>query len=74
MILIESDYDLGDIVFLKTDSEQKERIVTAIQKTPNGIMYRLAQSTTDTWHYALEFTKEKDILKSMAIEKSPDKK
>lgn len=57
--------EIGQIVYLKTDPEQKERIVTAILFRPTGITYELTQATDQSWHYAFEIAIEKDILKTI---------
>lgn len=60
------DFELGDIVYLKTDPEQLERIITAFCLYPgNGVTYRLSFDTEDAWHYAIEISTEKDIVKSL---------
>jgi hypothetical protein len=58
------EYELGDYVYLKTDREQRVRIVTGISIRPHGITYALACETLETWHYIFEISKDKDILKS----------
>lgn len=61
-MVIDNKYNLGDEVYLKTDTEQLKRLITEIRITPNGIMYLLSFSTEETKHYDMEFSKEKDIL------------
>ena len=57
-------YKIGDIVYLKTDLDQVERIVTGITIRPNNsFSYCLAFDTIETWHYDIEMSTEKDILK-----------
>ncbi len=57
-------FDIGDIVFLKTDSEQLPRIITAILMRPNGFLYYLSNSTNETSHYEIEISKEiNEIIK-----------
>lgn len=64
--LIEISHDVGDIVYLKTDSEQRERMVTGITIRPIGITYKLSCGEYDeTTHYEIELTNTKDILKTM---------
>ncbi|MEW6006131.1 MAG: hypothetical protein AB1695_12535 [Stygiobacter sp.] len=59
MILLDNKYNIGDIVYLKTDPDQVERMITAIQLNANGIIYRLVCGTTETWHYDIEINVEK---------------
>lgn len=64
-MIYESFYNLGDIVYLKTDKEQSQRIITAILIKPLGCNYELSQSTTTSWHFDFEFTmQENTILKT----------
>jgi len=68
MILIESIYDLGDIVYLKTDKEQDRRIVTQICIATTGIQYQLACGIVSTWHSDFEITKQSDILVKTGVD------
>lgn len=55
---------IGDIVFLITDNEQSERMIIEILIKPDGIMYQLAKGDFLSWHYDIEFTKDRDVLKA----------
>jgi len=57
-------HNIGDTVFLKTDSQQLERIVTSIIIRPNQILFELSQDVNISSHYDFEISKEKDILKA----------
>jgi hypothetical protein len=57
-------FDIGDSVYLKTDPEQAERLVTGISVRQNGITYAISHLTTETWHYDFEISKERDIIKA----------
>jgi len=60
---IETKYNIGDIVFLMTDIEQLQRIVTGILIRPNNaIIYHLTCGSTETTHYDLEMVSEKNIM------------
>jgi len=63
-MVIENDFNLGQQVFLKTDVNQNERLITAIQISPNGLLYRLACGNSDSWHFAFEVSIEKNVLKT----------
>lgn len=56
---IEIAYQIGDIVFLKTDPEQNERMVTEIRVRQNSILYSLSCGTTDSQHYEIEISTNK---------------
>jgi hypothetical protein len=51
-------YNIGDIVFLKTDKEQEARIITGILIRPNGYVFYLSKSDLETTHYEIEFTSD----------------
>jgi len=57
-------FDIGDSVYLKTDNEQCERLVTGINIRESGISYAVSCGTDESWHYAFEMTKERDIVKA----------
>lgn len=60
------DYEIGDIVYLKTDRDQHERIITEMWIRPGQVMYYLMEETLGSWHYSFEISKEKDIVKSIS--------
>jgi hypothetical protein len=63
MMVIENNFNIGDIVFLKTDKDQSPRIVTAIILYEGSrVNYRINSGTTETWHTECEITLEKDVL------------
>ena len=62
MMVIENKYNIGETVYLVTDEDQKPRIVTCINVTVTGIRYNLVNGVTDTYHYELEMSAEKNIL------------
>jgi|JI61114DRNA_FD_contig_121_27001_length_1408_multi_2_in_0_out_0_2 hypothetical protein len=62
MMIIENKFNIGETVYLVTDEDQKPRIVTGINVTANGLRYNLVNGITDTYHYELEMSSEKNIL------------
>ena len=59
-------YNIGDIVFLKTDSEQLPRIVTGILlRNENYGYYYLSNAITETTHYDFEISIEVNELVKM---------
>lgn len=64
VLLVGNEYEIGDSVYLRTDTDQKERIVTAIMIRPGRMAYELTCGTEGSWHYAFEITKERDVLKA----------
>jgi len=60
---IDTQYPMGRIVYLCTDEEQKQRIVTGyIIRPGSALLYMLTCGTTETNHYAMEISKDKNIL------------
>ena len=60
-MLIDNKYNLGELVYLKTDPEQNKRMIVGIKICLDGGMYySLSLGIEETNHYELEFTKEKD--------------
>lgn len=62
MMVINSKYNFFDTVYLKTDPDQRQRMVTRLNITPNGITYELSCGTQTSWHYDQEIAEEKDVL------------
>lgn len=61
-MIIDNCYELGDTVYLKTDTEQLQRIVTRIDVTPKCLLYRLSCGVVDSCHYDFELTSEKSYI------------
>lgn len=59
---INNAFNFGDILFLKTDHDQKERILTGINITPNGITYRVSEGINESYHFEIELSREANIL------------
>jgi hypothetical protein len=63
MMVIDNKFELGDIVYLKTDPDQRARIVSKFSVLPNGlIVYELSHNTFTSPHYDFEISVEKDVL------------
>jgi hypothetical protein len=61
--LINNIYDFGDILYLKTDDDQKQRIIVGIKPTPTGnIIYTVSCGSISSEHYDFELSVEKNIL------------
>lgn len=57
-------FKIGEIVYLKTDSQQLPRIVTGILMRPYAFIYYLSNNTNETNHYEIEISKEvNEIIK-----------
>ena len=62
-ITINVAYRISDIVYLRTDPEQQERIVTRFVVARDSILYELSCGMDCTPHYDFEITNERDISK-----------
>ena len=62
MIIIDAKYEIGQIVYLKTDKEQLERVVFGYFYDGTLLLYRLACGTDISQHYDFEMTAEKSIV------------
>lgn len=62
-MVIENEFELKQVVYLKTDKDQSPRIVTGVEVCPEGdILYRLVSGTTGSQHCPFEISAEKDVL------------
>lgn len=53
-------FELGEMVYLKTDPDQAVRMITAIHINMNGFQYELTCADTEpAVHYAGEISREK---------------
>lgn len=55
-MMLESKYDRGDMVFIKTDPDQVQRMITAIMWAGTGIQYQIKAGVNDSWHFEYEIT------------------
>lgn len=63
-LMVWVDFAMGEVVYLKTDPDQLPRIVTGIDIRPGGSAgwrYQLGGAVTESYHYAMEITREKKI-------------
>lgn len=59
---INNQFDLGDIVYLKTEVEQLPHIIVGIQVCADGgLIYKCSQGTDVDWHYEVEMTEEINV-------------
>lgn len=61
-MVIENKFELQQTVYLKTDPDQRARIVTRINVSSTGLIYELYSGTGGSWHYDFEIATEKDVL------------
>lgn len=66
ILRINVEYNIGEIVYLKTDTEQRERMVSSIKVFNDGnILYYLCCGTNETTHFEIEISAKKNILKTL---------
>lgn len=56
-------FSIGQIVFLITDMDQLDRIVTGYIIRPGQTMFYLTQGTNETVHYEMEIATDKNWKK-----------
>lgn len=61
-MMLQSKYDIGQEVYLKTDADQKKRMVTGILIRGNNVQYDLACGSSSSWHFEFEVSPEKDMV------------
>lgn len=61
-MVIDNKYEMGDTVYLKTDPDQKVRMVSAILIRPGFIEYKLDCGTDFSWHPDFVISIEKNIV------------
>lgn len=64
MIVVDNIFEIGEIVFLKTDRDQIPRIVFGFDVSGgiNQIIYRLAAGTLVSNHYDFEISREPNVI------------
>jgi hypothetical protein len=70
MTFIESEFELGQEVYLKTDEDQKKRLIVQISISLKGINYNLMCGTVSSWHFDFEISTEANILTKMDVNKN----
>lgn len=61
MIKVDNKFSLKQVVYLKTDEDQRPRIVTAIVIKPNDVLYELSCGPDASEHFDFEISTEKDL-------------
>jgi hypothetical protein len=65
MMVIDNEYKIGQVVYLKTDNDQIPRIVTRIFVSISELMYELSCGTVHTEHWGFEMLPEKDLITTL---------
>lgn len=56
------EYRIGDLVYLLTDPDQYQRMVTGVMELPETYLYRLSCGTEETDHWGIEISFDKNIM------------
>lgn len=63
-------YNVGDLVYLRTDPDQSPRLVIAVLIYEGHTKYGVVRGVEESWHYPIEIAKDRNIL--MQITSSPN--
>lgn len=55
-------FEIGQTVYLKTDIEQRKRLVTGYKVRPNIVMYYLSFGMEESQHFEIEISDTEDII------------
>jgi len=66
---IDVKYKIGDVVFLKTDVEQRPRMIYGYVVYATSLLYKLTQADITSEHYEFEIASEINMLYKMEINK-----
>jgi len=61
-MVIHNEFEIGDIVYLITDTNQAKRMVIGFKVTLNDVKYILGCEHYESLHESIEISKEKNIL------------
>lgn len=66
-IILNVEFEQGEIVYLRTDQEQLPRLVMGyrLQNMSVTVLYDLMCGTTQSCHYELELTREKNLINAL---------
>lgn len=61
--MINFEHNIGDIVYLRTDPQQRARVVTGQIIRPNElVLYYLSYETNESLHYGFEIRNEPNTM------------
>jgi len=64
-MIINNEFEIGQSVYLKTDTQQLERIVCGICVSQKELLYELCLGSTVSKHYNFEITEDINVLKKI---------
>ena len=59
---IKSEFNMGQVVYLKTDKDQEPRMVTQLVVSRAEVRYELSKGVEASVHYGYEISAEEDTL------------
>lgn len=59
---IDLEFEPGQTIYLKTDEDQKKRIVLAVSLRQTGLLYEVGCGPTSSWHYGFEMSETRDVV------------
>jgi len=62
MMVIDNKFNIGDLVYIKTDIDQRARLVTGITLRLFGMIYELSLSENVSNHFDFELSTERDFI------------
>ena len=57
-------FKIAQTVYLKTDPDQFERVITGINIRPNGVHYAVTFGMDESFHYDFEISESRDVIKT----------
>jgi len=71
-VVVNVEFKLGEVVYLRTDTEQLRRIVTEVNIAGNSmadsvLMYELSQGENISKHYSSEMARRRDDTISLGM-------
>lgn len=67
---VETKFDIGQIVYYKTDQMQEEYFVTGMKICPGQVIYVLSRNGMEYEAYDFEISKERNRMKELGIEQN----
>ena len=69
MLKINNKFNIGQVVYLKTCTNQYEKIVTGIRITPADLLYEISGDGQTGVFYDFELSEQPNVLKQLDIYK-----
>ena len=63
----ELKYKFGDVVYMRTDLEQSEYLVTGMILRPHGILYLISANGMESTQYDFEISSKRNTLKVLGV-------